>query len=115
MEISTFEGLSTPPLSETEWGQESTYRKDQRDTSPYSLRAVQVSLGAKEEILLALAFPGDNSGAIQKYLNRFACRKTGGDPSIVLRDRYIWSGNSGGDWDGRGFLGTVHVVLGDVD
>ena len=86
MEVSAFKGFFTPPLSETKWTQESTYRKDKRDTSPYSLRAVQVSLGAKEEILLALAFPGYHGGAIQKYLDRFACRQTGGDPSIVLRD-----------------------------
>ena len=66
--------LLTPPPSETEWGQDPTYRKDERDTSPYSLRAIQVSLGAKEEILLALAFPGNNGGAIQKYFDRFACR-----------------------------------------
>ena len=64
----------SPPPSETEWDQDSTYRKDQRDTSPYSLRAIQLSLGAKEEILLALAFPGDDGGAIQKHLDRFACR-----------------------------------------
>ena len=74
MELSAFEVLYTPPLSETEWTQESTYRKDKRDTSPYSFRAVQVSLGAKEEVLLALAFPGDHGGAVQKYLDRFACR-----------------------------------------
>ena len=74
MEISAFEVFLTLPLSEAEWGQESTYRKYQRDTTPYSLKAVQVSLGAKEEILLALAFPGDYGGTIQKYLDRFACR-----------------------------------------
>ena len=63
----------------------SAYRKDQGNPTPHRFGAVQVGLGADEQILLALCrLPGENGGAEEKDLDGLAGGQARRDFGVVF-------------------------------
>lgn len=65
--------------------EETTNRENNRYPPPHRLRAIQVGLGAKEQILFAFCgFPGDDSCTEEEDFDRFAGRQARRDARVVF-------------------------------
>lgn len=67
-----------------------TNRKNHGDPPPHRLRAIQVGLGADEQVLGATGgFPGDDGGAEEKDLDGVAGGQARGDAGVVFGDGHL--------------------------
>ena len=85
------------------------YRKNERNAASYWLGSVQMSLGAKEKVLLAICrLPRDDSSAMKEDLNTLTGGQVRSDAVIVIRDGYLRRWQKGRHWDSMRFLRALH-------